>query len=937
MATVYLSRDIKHDRQVALKVMHPELAATLGPERFLREIRTTARLDHPHILSVLDSGEAAELLWYTMPFVDGESLRDRLRREIQLPVDEAVQLAREVADALAYAHEHGLVHRDIKPENILLSRSHARVADFGIARAFEAVGGEQLTETGLAVGTPAYMSPEQASGGKVDGRSDVYALGCVLYEMLAGEPPYTGPTPQAITIKRLTDPVPAVRKVREVVPEFVEHALARALAKVPADRFQTAADFARGLSGPIEPQMATVIRSAELHVPPSRAPWRFPRPLLTVLGVMGLLALGVGAAALLWRFSKATTALDADLVAIAPFDVLDPSLGLWREGLVDVLSRNLDGAGPFRTVPPTLVIRRWQGRADPNSAAALGRATGARLAVFGSLVRSGRDSVRLAATVLDVQAERRLSEVEVRDEVSRMDRLSDSLTVALLRDLGQVGSRGVQLSSVGTKSLPALKAFLQAEQYYRRGAWDSATAFAERAVALDSTFGVAYHRLGWSILWRYYAIDPAGFENLGRAGTYNRRLAPRDSLILTFDSVFVASGGVREDSAWTLERRSFATIEEAVRRYPGDPEAWYLLGEIRTHQGGNHGVTTERALDAFERAIALDSLAAPSYLHAIGLRAALGDLGTARRYAAAGLLLEGDAPQFRLLQLLLDPAQAHSPKTEQLLQAAPLGALLSVHGVLVPWPDSAETAVRVVRHLALRRSGLPPGWDPATAQFLLGLTLLSRGHLREAYQVAGRMDFALLSDVAPFSIVPQDTLSAELRRRLTIGEVRSGQLEWWAIVGDTNSLRQAVRLADSLVGSGRADWRDEAAAARGYLALGRRDTTEALNSFLAYPDTLCLCATRPRLVRAQLLRARGRDRQALASVSYARIPADFYGPADVLAVLERGRLAERLGEPEAAVKAYHFVMSAWVNADQELKQYVAEARGAVERLTGATQ
>ena len=186
MATVHLARDLKHDRPVALKVLHRELAHALGPDRFLREIQLTARLDHPHILPVFDSGEAAGFLWYTMPYLEGGSLRERLRREHQLPLEDAVQLAREVADALDCAHQAGIIHRDIKPENILLARGHARVADFGLARAVEAAGASRLTDTGLAVGTPAYMSPEQASAGQVDARTDIYALGCVLFEMLAG-------------------------------------------------------------------------------------------------------------------------------------------------------------------------------------------------------------------------------------------------------------------------------------------------------------------------------------------------------------------------------------------------------------------------------------------------------------------------------------------------------------------------------------------------------------------------------------------------------------------------------------------------------------------------------------------------------------------------------------------------------------------------------
>ena len=202
MATVYLAEDLKHHRHVAIKVLDPELARALGAERFLREVEVTAKLTHPHILTLIDSGEADGFLYYVMPYIEGETLRDRMNREGQLPLDDALEITKEVAAALSYAHSHDLIHRDIKPENVLLSAGEAVVADFGIARAITEAGGENLTETGMSIGTPAYMSPEQASGEqKLDGRSDVYSLGCVLYEMLAGEPPYTGPTAQSIVAK----------------------------------------------------------------------------------------------------------------------------------------------------------------------------------------------------------------------------------------------------------------------------------------------------------------------------------------------------------------------------------------------------------------------------------------------------------------------------------------------------------------------------------------------------------------------------------------------------------------------------------------------------------------------------------------------------------------------------------------------------------------
>ena len=253
MATVYLAQDLKHRRPVAIKVLAPELAAALGRERFLREIETAARLSHPHILPLHDSGEADGFLYYVMPYVAGESLRDRLNRELQLPIEDAVTIAAEVATALSYAHSRDVVHRDVKPENILLSEGQAIVADFGIAGAIDAAGGGKLTRTGIVLGTPAYMSPEQGAGDRVlDGRSDVYSLGCLLYEMLAGEPPFTGPTAQAIIAKRFTDPVPSVRRLRETVPVPMDQAIAKALARAPADRFATPHQFAEALRASAE-------------------------------------------------------------------------------------------------------------------------------------------------------------------------------------------------------------------------------------------------------------------------------------------------------------------------------------------------------------------------------------------------------------------------------------------------------------------------------------------------------------------------------------------------------------------------------------------------------------------------------------------------------------------------------------------------------------
>jgi serine/threonine-protein kinase len=350
MATVYLARDLRHDRPVALKVLHPELAAALGPERFLREIKTAARLQHPHILSVHDSGQAAGQLWFTMPYVEGESLRDRLRRERQLAVDEAVRITREAAQALDYAHRHGVVHRDVKPENLLLTEDgNTLVADFGVARALQG-GEEALTQTGLAVGTPAYMSPEQASGARdLDARTDVYALATVLYEMLVGEPPFTGPTPQVAVARRFTEAPRPLRQLRETVPEAVEHAVLKGLAKTPADRFPSTAEFARALAAaavatPVSTSVGPTAVTAQaqgLVTPPPAGRHRVPA-LTAALGLGILIGLGVLFGWLRSHGGEGAGASGVQRVAVLPFENLGrPEDEYFADGVTDAIRGKL--------------------------------------------------------------------------------------------------------------------------------------------------------------------------------------------------------------------------------------------------------------------------------------------------------------------------------------------------------------------------------------------------------------------------------------------------------------------------------------------------------------------------------------------------------------------------------------------------------------------
>jgi WD40 repeat protein len=333
MATVYLANDLKHDRKVAIKVLKPELAAVIGADRFLVEIKTTAQLQHPHILPLFDSGNADSILYYVMPYVEGETLRSRLDRETQLPIDDAIRLTREVADALDYAHRHGVIHRDIKPENILLHDGRPVVADFGIALALSAAAGGRMTETGMSLGTPHYMSPEQATADKeITGRSDIYSLGSVLYEMLAGEPPHLGNSAQQIIMKIIAEEAPSVTKYRKSVPEHVAAAVAKAIEKLPADRFATAKEFADALG---DPNSASAIRTGKTArggtVPVAVS--RRRRWIIQGMAAVTLLSLGVVTWALLrlradagrpttWQYLGLPDSLIPDFTA--PFIALSP-------------------------------------------------------------------------------------------------------------------------------------------------------------------------------------------------------------------------------------------------------------------------------------------------------------------------------------------------------------------------------------------------------------------------------------------------------------------------------------------------------------------------------------------------------------------------------------------------------------------------------------
>jgi TolB-like protein/Tfp pilus assembly protein PilF/predicted Ser/Thr protein kinase len=599
MATVFLAQDLRHGRPVALKVLHPELAASLGPERFQREIRVAARLQHPHILTVHDSGVVDPIpgsggtpaYWFTMPFVEGESLRSRLDRERQLPIDQALQIAREAARALDYAHQHGVIHRDVKPENILLTEDGSTlVADFGIARAL--AGEEGLTQTGIAIGTPAYMSPEQALADKsTDARTDVYALGAVLYEMLAGEQPYTGATAQAVILKRFTEPVPSVRTTRPNVPAAVDQAIQRALAPVPADRFASAAEFARGIgsavasaTAPVQPteRAASAAATSSTFAPTPIAtekPGRRPRvPVFAATLIVGfLLGLGVLFA---WRQSRvATSANGARVLAVLPFENLGDSANAYlADGITNELRGKLSELSTIQVIARGSSAQYRQTTKTPQEIA---RELGADYLLTATVQwekrPDGTSRVRVSPELVDVSEGhaprtkwQQPFDASITDVFQVQADIANQVASALDVALGS-GQRQT-LTEKPTANLAAYEAYLKGEATQGLIIADantlkSAITFYEQAVALDSTFAKAWTQLSRAHSSYYFNAFPSPTSAVAAKQAVEHALA----LAPGKPETQLAYGEYQEFVNKDLEA-ALASYKEGIRLAPEDPD-----------------------------------------------------------------------------------------------------------------------------------------------------------------------------------------------------------------------------------------------------------------------------------------------------------------------------------------------------------------------------
>jgi serine/threonine-protein kinase len=431
---------------------------------------------------------------------------------------------------------------------------------------------------------------------------------------------------------------------------------------------------------------------------------------------------------------RAPVADGALTIAVAPFEVLDPQLGLWKEGIVDVLSRNLDGAGPIRSIPPSASIKKWDGHADRTVATAFGKRVGAQLVVYGQLQPAGRDLVDAKVWIVDTQRDAAPTELQFRDSVSRMDRVTDSLSVKVLAAIGRSHGIGAgRVASLGSGSLPAIKAFLQGSQYFRRTQWDSAVTSFKEAVALDSTFGIAYLHLAQASGWSRGSGNPEATEANRKAGAFVRPgLSPRDSLLLTAAGHY--AGGGSDSRSPAEARKAIATMQVAVERYPNDPEAWYLLGDMRFHS--DRTITDREALNYFDHAIAADSDFAPAYIHAIELSYRYG-AETGRRYADA--YLRRDPRDFEGEGIRLAALASNTrTKPEQLkaeIDTLPERVVQKAFLAISRMPDTAEAGVHLLRR-ALPRA--PNANSTRSVNILLANQLAMHGHIREAWAAGAR-------------------------------------------------------------------------------------------------------------------------------------------------------------------------------------------------------
>ena len=937
-AVVFRAIDLKLKRAVAIKVLRPEIVSGVGSQRFEREISVAASLTHPHVVAIHSSGQAAGLLYYVMPLLEGESLRERLARERQLPLDEALRITREIASALQYAHDHHFVHRDVKPENILLGSGEAVLGDFGLARVLHDVG-TPLTASGIAVGTAAYMSPEQASGDAVDARTDQYSLACVLYEMLAGVPPFHAATARGMLARHRMDPAPHVRQLRETVPQGIEDALLKAMAKLPADRYPTVAEWTRALEGALTSDTLAAVR----RPPPVPARVKLVRIASAIVIASAAVVLGFSA----WQRWQRTRVvrLDPNRLVVAPFDVIDPADSVWRVGLVYVLSRNLDGIGQLRSVPPRVVARNLLAQPDGLSPAELSRRTRAGLVVSGQLVRNSADTLMLRVSLTDATTDRALADVNITGRSSQPLELADSATILMLRGLSQtrrIGYRGG--GGFLTRSLTALKAFLRGEELYQANDFTASTRYYEDAVHEDSTFAVALRRLAAARRADNGEGDVPAREYAQRAAALNHGLGRRDSLLIVAESLAAVrprNSAFYDGGDRSFLRRRFEVHDLLAREYPSDPDARVALAEAWYHDGDRVGISADDARAAFDDAIASDPSFGPAYYHAIELT--LDQLGadSARRLTLRYLKVLPADRRFQIVRDLLAGGPAERRRVDSLLRQLAADSLLDAADVLRGASGQVMSSEPIYRALLARTDVIGASIE-SDVYHSFARQLLRNGRPASAAEMVrrgnGRPGLIISFGLATSGAIPPNEADS-IFREAARSPARIGvllALEWFGESRNVDALRAIARRAPTAgtSDSSSAFHRYVTGAAAAYIALAAGDETGALRAFLTLPDSFCSTLCQPQRVQtARLLLAKGQPRDAATYLDRFPIHADsrFH---EASWRLVRGDVASALGDLRRAKHEYESIVAAF-NPDNDWARRLRDsAQAGLARVNG---
>ena len=959
MSRVFVAQDTRLGRQVVVKVLSPDLAAGVNSERFDREILVAAQLQHPHIVPVLAAGETDGLPYFTMPYIAGDSLRRRLDGGKPLPVMEAVAVLRDVARALAYAHEHGVVHRDIKPDNVLIAGGAAAVTDFGIAKALSSsrtFGTEHLTRVGNSLGTPAYMAPEQvAADPNADHRIDIYSFGAMAYELLTGFPPFHGRPPHAVLTAHLAEqPVPVETRAPEVPPALAALVM-KCLAKNPADRPQTADEIVRTLE--------RIDLSGDWKAPAAVPVARTNRRTMAIVAAVAVV-FAVGGWALWERFRDRAPAPDRDTVAVVPFRVAsaDPTLHYLREGMLDLLAAKLTGEGGLRATDPRQLLDAWHraGGSDsaelpPERALALARRLGAGRLLLGDVVGTPTRIV-ITASLLGSAGGDSIARLSVEGPPDSLAWLVDKLAARLLAETSAEGAgRSASLTST---SLPALRAYLDGQSKLRRVDVMGAAKDFERALEADSTFALA--ALGLRMASSWYDDPTLQQRGLDLAWRERARLSRRDQALL------VAIGGPRYPDPPSAQEL-LAARQRYLAMVPDRADAWYLLGDHIFHYGWVLDVPNpeERALESFRRASELDSSYVVGYLHALPLALSLGDTAAARRFERLRLASDTTRAWLVLQDWQRAYATGDTARGRAIADSIDLSQYVFAMDQVVFYDGTGVADVRRAIETAIRKATTDPlrrGLERMAHDFEVaaGRPRAALAHLAASADSASDTNVPVL-EIRDALIGDGDSTTAlEAARRLarfetgpisTDSVIRASQraatrvLEPWRLAhGDTSQTRRSIErlraMTRQLTGARKIDAEVEVAAIEAMHADVARSPNlraaalrlDSLLRVMDYPGTNVGRASFANLVAARLLEKSGDTRGALAA---ARRRSDAWSQNNAYIATqlrEQGRLAALVGEREEAIRAYRHYLGLRADAEPALRPQVDGVRRELRQL-----